>query len=464
MNMRARPMLTVATILIGLVGGGCGKLAGIDDYHGNAAPAGDAASTAMFVNPTCGACVAAGCTEQLDSCQKNATCGPWERCMAQCMPGDGACEYTCTAAVNPTNGTMGDIAACTFQHCYDECQATGPWSSFSAACGPAYRKSCEMPARACAGDEGCREFTRCMFEDNCLASSGAATSPDGTSSGINPACTWQCEDRVQAYEPVDAGADAGLAPNPTMATFLCAFFNIGAACGLGRLDCVDGYGWVSTSAQTVAVTAFVHSGNYAELPGAVMPGVQVRPCRQEVFDCTADYETQTTDVNGRAPFNLATDASGHTWYFEVTPGWPNSPSKLLFNTGRRLSEDTFLSLGIGAASALASNVLWSKDLGALYIWMRGCDNFLAPGLKIRLDADAGAVSISYLTASAGTSSPTFSASTYLASVYSVEPGVRTVSAYNKDGQPVAEEKVVVKADAITYMEWLEPLRAPGAGQ
>ena len=56
-----------------------------------------------------------------------------------------------------------------------------------------------------------------------------------------------------------------------------------------------------------------------------------------------------------------------------------------------------------------------------------------------------------------------SESTTGAYIASVQPGVRTVSAY-KDGQLVAQEKVVVEADALTYMNGLEPLGTAAAGQ
>jgi hypothetical protein len=77
--------------------------------------------------------------------------------------------------------------------------------------------------------------------------------------------------------------------------------------------------------------------------------------------------------------------------------------------------------------------------------------------------DGGAPSIGYFTASYDLN-PTPSGSTVGANIASVEPGLRTVSAYNSDHQLVAQEQVVVKADALTFMDWFEPLRTPGPGQ
>lgn len=43
--------------------------------------------------------------------------------------------------------------------------------------------------------------------------------------------------------------------------------------------------------------------------------------------------------------------------------------------------------------------------------------------------------------------------------WNVAPGLRTVTAF-KDGQQIAEERVVVKADAVTFMNWFAPRSGP----
>jgi hypothetical protein len=362
--MRPHPLLALALLAFGSAG--CGKILGVDEYRVATPPAKDAGSMPIIpTNTPCGACVAAHCASELDQCRQDELCTGWERCMARCTPGDGACEHACFTTTGQTNGKMGNISACTLQRCSDECKATGIMSAYAAGCSAAIRTNCQPQLSACAGDANCLKFTRCLSETNCLTREGAASPPDSASSGVvgmNPACNWQCEDRIRLYEPIGAGADGGLVPNPTMASALCSFLE-SAACDLGSLACVGHYIWPPASAMTttIDVTVFVNEGGYAELPGTPMGEIPVTACRQQSTDC-GESVSQTTDTNGRAVLSLPTDGGlGDTWYFEFSPGWPNGPSQLLFNAGRRLNEPTFLAL-----ATQASDMAHLKEPGGRY--------------------------------------------------------------------------------------------------
>lgn len=372
---------------------------------------------------------------------------------------------------------MGDISMCTFQHCLDDCKASGSASTYAPACFDASWTTLEPWVRACAADDGCRDFWLCTFEKNCLVGSGSGEPPDaahGETVNKNPACFWECIDRTHSYEPRQT-ADGGVAPSVINDFALNAFFNAYQNCRFGDLSCVGRYQSlrVNPSKANIDVTVFVNSGSYAEYPGPSLEGIEVRACRQGITPCrrAADFApAATTDETGHATFHLPNDPAGGSWYFEVTPGWSTGPSRVLFATGRRLAADTTLSLPVPQELAKRGQPSFyysiagqgSKASGGVLAWTRSCDAFVATGLEVRINGPREPGSGAAYFAPDFQAFPEPSTNTLGAYLEGVEPGVRTVTAWKGDSK-VAEEQVVVEADAVTVMSWLEPLRAPGPG-
>jgi hypothetical protein len=193
---------SMASLWLPLVAGlaqlGCGKLLGVDDYAVGPSSV-DAATKIQFKDAECDACMQKSCIPELEACEHDASCNVWERQIAACKPaGDGTCEHAAFANLTATNGTMGNVSACTFEHCYDACRAGACANAPSSTCGDKIRATTSEPAfRACSEDPRCLKFTRCMFEQDCVLRA-------------NPGCFWRCSDLTREYEPTitDGGFEA----------------------------------------------------------------------------------------------------------------------------------------------------------------------------------------------------------------------------------------------------------------
>lgn len=466
--------------LVLVAAAGCGKILGLNDYRagtpGSGTPEASAAKIVFTDSKTCGPCVTAHCPSELDACRTDALCAAWESCIAACKPGNGACEHECFKTAGKTNRKMGEISACTLQHCLGECQSGAGFSAYAPSCGDALRSNCAGQLAACAADEPCLEAGRCTFEKNCVVWSGdpAPGVDAGRSVFRNPACAWECADRTHVYEPRNTGTDGGLSPSPLLGLLFCQFSGSPyAACALDDLSCAGRYSWeYGSGAPTMDVTVFVHANVFPEVFAAPLRNVPVRACQSPIENCSdhPDYTVpQTTGPNGDATFHLPTGGTGGYWYFEVTPGWPDGPSKLLFNPGRRLNGNTALSLAANESGLSTAKVAgpigttWDPLRGLIYVFNRDCVLNLVGGVELRVEgADSGVTRVSYN----GSVAPTQNApseSTFSAYISGVEPGVRTITAW-KGNVKVAEDVVVVKADSVTFMNWFAPSRKPGSGQ
>ena len=177
-----------------------------------------------------------------------------------------------------------------------------------------------------------------------------------------------------------------------------------------------------------------------------------------------------TGPDGRTEVSLPTHVLGERWYFEVTPppSWPNGPKTMLFHSGRPLTQDTLLPLAMDAISFSNltdmgpvgnTSAVWHHGKAALLVFARSCENGLAAGLEIRVEASDGGAAGTPLyngnvSAPCGYASPSC-AVTYTAWFSGIEPGPVTVSAWN-GSMKIAEEKVVAKADSVTVLNWMYP--------
>jgi hypothetical protein len=336
------------------------------------------------------------------------------------------------------------------------------------------RKNCAEQLDACRKDENCLGVSRCVFEKNCLVWNGnpaepgdaGAMSPDNR----NPACFNECADPGFAYRPSSDGPDGGLLASPIDSLLVCQFAGAYAACNLGDLSCTGRYGWDPAPKPTARVTVFVHTGTFPELFGVAMPQVTVRACQlNQSVNCPVLSGYDLLKVTGRmgdTTFTLPTDDTGAYWYFEVTPGWPRGPKKFLFHTGRRLREDTVLSLAtmealyFGVKDPVDGGIPWNPNQGAIQTFDRGCELNLVGGLEVWLDgADARAL----YSGSGHLFETAPSPGSFGARIFGVEPGFHILTT-RKGGKKVAEELVRVEADAVTVMNWLEPRRTPGSNE
>jgi hypothetical protein len=367
---------------------------------------------------------------------------------------------------------MGEISACTLQHCYDECKAGGIMSAYGDECSEKVRANCDASSRACRDDEGCLDFTRCMFEKNCLVAPPSASGATAAGFiGRSPGCLNQCTDRIRLYEPVGVGTDAGLVPNATMGNVLCMDLNadVYAACHDGDTSCSGHYNWAYQGASSIRVKLLVTNGAYAEAPGTPLPHIPIRACLQDRVGCAPPLASGTTD-KGVLTLTLPTQIAGVAPYFEVTPGAAAGFGKVLYHTTRRLTTDTTISLDVGPwlpeaghpNYKFASLAPWSKDQGAILIMMRSCAGFSLYNAEARLDdVDGGARPVAYW-GFGFELSPQPKETTSAAYFAGVPAGLHTVSVWQK-GQKISEEPVVVEADALSQVEYLTPLtEAQGA--
>jgi hypothetical protein len=470
---RLRRLFVRAAVLAWLLTlSACREVLGLGDYgvQQDASSAKGHRAAFRFADTPCGGCLTSDCTPELDTCNEDVLCAGWERCMAACMPGDGACEHDCFQVAGATNRKMGDLSMCEFSHCYDECKASGATSAFSPTCANSIAQGCDSQARACAGDPSCREFFACMFEKNCIIGDGALEPPDGAVGsstgpvGWNPGCSRPCFDRAGQYVPRSV-ADGGLATNALGAIGLCTYVQAQAACGLDSLSCTSRYTRPppAAAANAVAVDLWAYTSQFPEFVGTPIQRAPVSACRLQYADCypIPGYTTQgTTDDNGHASFRLPTNGLGLPWYFELTPSWPNGPAHLLLVPARNLAEDTALVLPADPAGNVMQLQL-SEDLvggyGAVYIWFKGCADFPIPGLEARVDGERRAGAVTYYDALH--TEPT--AASILALMGGVEPGLRVISAWKdvpgRGKMMVSMTTVMVKANSVTYVPWFEPM-------
>jgi hypothetical protein len=457
--------------------GACAQVLGVDQYSVSSKPTG--AAVFSFKDRVCEDCVRASCASSLDTCAAGSPCSTWEACTAQCKLGDDVCARGCYTKVGATNGPIADVAMCTFEHCLDACQSSsGVYPAYGRGCGSTYRTSCASQAQACAGNADCLELSRCMLEKNCLLEA-----PPGeplTAASLvsrNPACAYECGDQAHLYVP-RTPPDGGLATNATLGSILCNFYGPGefVACDYGELQCVGRYTWGSASSSVIHVTTLFTDTGLPEAPGIPLEDATVSACNPQSLNCSPpEAAPQQTGADGEAQFDLPTSNVPLRLYFEVVTGWTDGPSLLLYYPGRSLIRDTFLSFQTGGTDLSGlkqpgSRYVpfagpWIAGRGGIIARMFGCSGRAVFGLKLALDGDrdAGSSPIVYFDSLGQYLSLSPTDSTIQGYIAAIEPGLHTISAWNGD-QEVAEEQVVVKADALTILPWLFPKRAPGAGE
>jgi hypothetical protein len=463
----------VCIALLSAFTGACGKILGVDGYSVGGGPRADAGGSSKpgaafdFVDPTCGKCMKAKCPTELAKCRNDRLCGPWQDRMAQCKTGDTGCQHDCYAKAGATNPAIGDAAVCSWGSCWDECSVSIA-SGVSSSCADQVVAQCGDEDRKCFADATCRDYWRCLVGSNCLLLTG-----DSAVAGVNPTCEWQCGDRYGPYVPVSE-ADGGVQNSAMAADNLCIYERAYSACNLGDLSCTLKYPSPTPSSSQIAVKFSAHTQAIPEVQGTPLGGIPIRACLSQT-DCLTDYGHDTTDGQGHAEISLPRHGLGESWYFEVTPlsSWPNGPSKMLFYSGRPLIQPTTISLAMDeadfsdvrhpGAGARVGDV-WNRDKAALWVFTRSCYNSLADGLEIRVTGlDGGIAGTPLYNGTRPTPCGTSCGSSATGWAYfsDMEPGVVTVSAYDDRGTKVAEEPVVItKADSVTILNWLEPLRSP----
>jgi hypothetical protein len=475
--MRSRVGSVSRTLAILLMLAGCASILGVDDYAVRPPAKEDAglraSILAAFKNTACGDCVQKNCKAELTACASDEPCGSWEKCMAKCDPGNGACENHCFSIAGKSDGAMGDIAMCTLQYCYDSCNASGPWPAYGPACGAATRSDCGAQLQACAGDAECRKYWECLFAESCLPLSAAdsGSAADGAVS-LNPSCKWHCADDVLWYSPVSV--DGGLTVTPAQDLAACHTLsaNSNASCGSPGFTCAGRYTYEPPPdfSKPIRVTVRVHDGWYTEIPGAPIPDLKVQPCMDNGSPSCFDdgIAAQSTGRDGTASFDLPTQGTGLPWFFEVTPPtrWSAGASLVLFYTGRPLNRATYLALALGGSSDWVAtlkdpkNALtrgdWDPTRAGLFAFTRGCALEPAHRLTVRVDGqDAGATVTQYTDATRAIyESP--GVATVFASVRGIEAGLHTISAFDGDRKVSEQRNVLFEKDAVSIMPWFAP--------
>jgi len=390
----------------------CGKILGVDDYaigpprpadagvRHDAASDGSGGSAFNFVDAECGRCVQRECQLALQACQGESECAVWETCMAECPPGDGPREYACLNARRATNREMGEVAACTFQHCYDECKTGGHWPSQGAECGNKLRSQCASAMDVCRQDEVYLDFTRCLFRMNCLvAPPGDAGASASGVLGKSPGCTFQCMDEIRAYEPASAES-VRLRVSALFGLGYCAMANAAVyqECREGEDACAEHYDWPTPAnlADPIDLKFLVTDAFSSDLPGNPLAGLPIRVCSVGPSGCDdmVGGVPPKTDANGRLTLTLKRYLRQPV-YFELLPGSAAAVEKVLYHRGRLLSGDTAFSLaGLEPLRKARSadyqfNMLgdWSPELGAIWANMYGCNMRYRFGAKVLLDGE-----------------------------------------------------------------------------
>jgi len=144
---------------------------------------------------------------------------------------------------------------------------------------------------------------------------------------------------------------------------------------------------------------------------------------------------------------------------------------MLFYTGRSLTKDTLIPLAMNAEAysnltdlgpVLVGGNVWHRDKALVLAFTRSCEIGLASGLEVRLEyADGGTgppplYNNGLFEVPCPFAAPSCTP-TQNAAFSGVDPGLVTVSAWN-GATKVAEETILTRANSVTYLNWMFPLR------
>jgi hypothetical protein len=484
-------------VTAGAAVGACSTILGVEDYRvapptpkeaGARLEAGREAGTPSirFADANCEQCVTKNCGPEFQACKDDPLCGAWEARAAQCAPTNDGCVHKAFVQAGRTDAAVGALVVCSDRRCFDQCGAMNS-PSYGPRCATAIKEKMDpVAAASIREDPAANDFYRCWFAKNCVLPIGppttvdAAAAPAGYAGNRNPSCLWECVDPNGVYEPVPvAGQDGGLAPGAVVNLSIWTFTGAYNECGAADLSCVEHYGWVPSTSAYIKVTVFASTAGFPEIPGTPVPGLTVRACLQTDEACAGQVDPRanggplTTDGDGRATFTLPTNITGQTWYFEVTPtDWHGGPKHVLFNTGRRLVRDALIPLTISdevrALTETTSTITqgtWQPGSAALRAWPRTCMNLLARGLAIDVEQPTGSRPVQVYQTAAGILAPVPDASAFAAVAWNLAPGRRWVTARDPvTNRVIAREQVILKADSLTVLNWLEPKREPGSAE
>ena len=103
---------------------------------------------------------------------------------------------------------------------------------------------------------------------------------------------------------------------------------------------------------------------------------------------------------------------------------------------------------------------WDPQYGHVYIWFKSCTAFPVFGLEARVDGNRKPDAVTFYSSRDTQPTP----ATVLALMGGVEPGYRTISAWEdvpgRGKVKVAEQAIMVKPGSVTYVPWFEPSASP----
>lgn len=242
----------------------------------------------LFDDAGCNVCLGQQCCAQASACAREPGCQAVTTCFKGCGA-DSKCFERCRTDHPHDAAALGALLDCAGKSCEQTqgcvlperavtCPEAGgvPDLFGIVSCDLCVRRFVCSEATICAANEGCRARASCM--------SGC------TGSSLTPACFDLCRD--------DGLVGPGDAP-----LFLAVEKHCRDVCEVGsRFECVDAYGWPTTSHSTVEIALRVEN----RIAATGFEGLAITPCSGTPGPCVSAGSIAVTDAEGIALLTVPT--------------------------------------------------------------------------------------------------------------------------------------------------------------